>query len=180
MKFRVKDIGNVERREVAELPIDGLPLLLDLMPSEGVSFTAPVSVDIRLVRKGGDAVLVTGAIDTQAVMNCSRCLEKTATSIHADIRILFEPRFEEDTAPSSVPLELTSADMERSFYEEEALELLPTIQEEVIAAMPFRLLCRDDCKGLCPQCGVDLNQGPCHCSTTAVDPRLAALKNWQP
>lgn len=178
MKFRIKDIGAAERREVAELAIDGLPLLMDLTASGGVRFTAPVSVDILLVRQGVDTVLVTGALHTRAAMNCSRCLAETTTDIHAQFRILFEPGADEAVPPDDAAAS-TEMDMERACYEAEAIDVIPAIQEEVLAALPIRLLCRDDCKGLCPGCGADLNCGACGCKAATVDPRLAALKNWK-
>ena len=58
------------------------------------------------------------------------------------------------------------------------LPLDAVVRDDLILRLPSKTLCRPDCKGLCPQCGQDLNQGPCHCCTQTIDPRLEILKNW--
>jgi len=177
MQIAVKDIGPSGHREIAEVPIADMPLLMELVRSEGIGFPVPVMVDIHLVRQE-DSVVVTGTLDTCAALNCSRCLEETTASVHADIRIVFEPATADADALGEV-VELTEADMERVPYDGDFLDLAAVIQEEVLAAMPLRPLCQTACKGLCPGCGANLNESACSCSNTPVDPRLAVLKNWR-
>jgi uncharacterized protein len=62
------------------------------------------------------------------------------------------------------------------FIDEGWLDLRKPLREQILLAMPMHLLCRPDCKGLCPNCGQNLNEGPCQCSTENIDPRLAVLK----
>ena len=57
------------------------------------------------------------------------------------------------------------------------IDLTEAVQEQILLSLPLRPLCREDCKGLCPGCGEDLNKGACGCSGKAVDPRLAVLGN---
>ena len=56
-----------------------------------------------------------------------------------------------------------------------SLDLRPAVREEWLLAAPAFVLCREDCKGLCPRCGADLNEGPCSCTKTEIDPRWASL-----
>jgi uncharacterized protein len=58
------------------------------------------------------------------------------------------------------------------------LDVMPQIQESIYTLLPTKILCRDDCKGLCPECGADLNEGTCSCKNENIDPRLEALKNF--
>jgi uncharacterized protein len=51
------------------------------------------------------------------------------------------------------------------------------VNEQILLAVPARMLCREDCKGICPDCGIDRNTGECNCVTNEIDPRWAALKN---
>jgi len=60
------------------------------------------------------------------------------------------------------------------------IDLEPMAREAVVLGLPLAPLCRPDCKGLCPSCGADLNQGPCGCPPAAADPRWAALDALRP
>jgi uncharacterized protein len=62
-------------------------------------------------------------------------------------------------------------------FDGEALDVDEIVKEQILLAVPTRMLCREDCKGICPQCGVDKNTGECNCETKEIDPRWAALKN---
>ena len=72
--------------------------------------------------------------------------------------------------------ELEEEDLDLSFYEGEEIDLSPLVQEQIILALPTRPLCRESCKGLCPQCGVNLNVQTCTCATVVDDPRLEVLR----
>ena len=58
------------------------------------------------------------------------------------------------------------------------IDIMPQIQESVYALIPTKVLCKEDCKGLCPNCGMNLNEGSCSCQNENVDPRLEALRNF--
>ena len=58
------------------------------------------------------------------------------------------------------------------------LDVMPQIEESIYTLIPTKILCREDCKGLCPNCGADLNEGECSCKNVNVDPRLEALRNF--
>lgn len=179
MKIRLKAIGPEGRRAQASVQAVDLPLLSELSQSEGVGFPEPVAVDIMLIRQPHDVVVAAGTLDTRAVIGCGRCLEPTTVAVHSDVHAVFEPASAGEAAAAAV-VELTAADMERTPYDGDSLDLGTLIQEEILAALPLKVLCRDDCKGLCPACGANLNAASCGCDHGAVDPRLAALKNWRP
>ena len=63
-------------------------------------------------------------------------------------------------------------------YESDLLDITEPVRESLLLAVPLQALCREDCRGLCPVCGADRNEGDCGCDTTSVDPRLAALKQF--
>jgi uncharacterized protein len=100
---------------------------------------------------------------------CRRCLAAVTVPVVADVDALFsqDPDALED--PSSYPLARDAT----------AIDLRGALREELLLALPQWVVCREDCRGLCPRCGADLNAGPCGCPP-AVDPRwsgLAALKH---
>ena len=63
-------------------------------------------------------------------------------------------------------------------YESDLLDITEPVRESLLLAVPLQSLCREDCRGLCPVCGADRNEGDCGCDATTVDPRLAALKQF--
>ena len=73
--------------------------------------------------------------------------------------------------------QLSEDDLALSFYSGEEIDLAPLFTEQVILTLPTRALCREDCKGLCPRCGVNRNHETCECVEREPDPRLAVLRN---
>ncbi|MBM4129290.1 MAG: DUF177 domain-containing protein, partial [Nitrospira sp.] len=73
--------------------------------------------------------------------------------------------------------ELRSEELDMGFYSGGGLDLLDLIKEQVMLNLPMKTLCAELCKGICPQCGADLNTGTCECEAKTIDPRLAVLKN---
>ncbi len=71
--------------------------------------------------------------------------------------------------------EVADGDIDTFPFDGETLDLEPLLREQFVLAIPYSPLCREDCKGLCPQCGIDRNTGTCACEKP-IDPRLAALK----
>lgn len=104
-----------------------------------------------------DSFVVEGVMEAELILSCSRCLKKYSSPIKLDIS--------EDVLKS---------DME----DEEELYLDDIIVDNIILYLPMKPLCSEDCKGLCPQCGQDLNKGDCDCEVETVDPRLAKLKEF--
>jgi len=67
--------------------------------------------------------------------------------------------------------------MSVSVFDGEAIDVDEIVKEQIVLAVPTRMLCREDCKGICPECGADRNKGDCNCATNDIDPRWAALKD---
>jgi uncharacterized protein len=82
---------------------------------------------------------------------------------------------EDEQAERGGTFDLERADEE--LFDGKTIDLDPLVREQVLLALPMHAVCRDDCKGLCGQCGKNLNEGQCGCVGTQVDPRLAVLKN---
>ena len=140
---------------------------------ERVRVTEPVSVKGR-VRLSGNEVFVNGHIDTRAQVECDRCLQPVELPVSADFALDYITGSEYE---SSEGAELTEAEMSVSVFNGEAIDVDEIVKEQVLLAVPTRMLCREDCKGICPECGIDKNTGECQCVTNDIDPRWAALKN---
>jgi DUF177 domain-containing protein len=127
---------------------------------------SPVDFELRLeaVMEG---VLVTGQAHAELVGECARCLEEIHDEVVADFQELFAYE-DSDTAES--------ADEDANRLEGDLLDLEPVLRDAVVLALPFQPLCRDDCPGLCPECGARLADDPGHQHEEPVDPRWATLQ----
>lgn len=121
------------------------------------SFPAPLELD-AVITNLEDLYLVQGCLSLQLGLHCSRCLEPMTQSLSMDISEEFDPDGEEIV--------------------EDILYLRDRLLENILLEIPQKPLCSEDCKGLCPRCGQDQNQDPCHCEKEGIDPRLAGLKDY--
>ncbi len=103
---------------------------------------------------------------------CARCLEPVRHSLAGDFDLLFRP-LGIDAGPAERAL--VPPETEIGYYQEGGLALEDVLREQVLLSLPVRTLCREDCKGLCPRCGRNLNSEPCICETLEVDARWTAL-----
>ena len=124
-------------------------------------------VDLTVTRSlSGLHLRIDMAVDL--VGRCWRCL--------ADARVHLEIRSDEFSADGRDPDAPFDEDLDSVYVHEHTLDLAAWTRDAVAEAVPATLLCREDCAGLCPQCGADLNEGPCGCAQEAHDPRWDGLK----
>jgi uncharacterized protein len=105
--------------------------------------------------------LAKGQFSTELEAECARCLEPFPLALDVPMEEIFS------FSPAADPI---------YFIDEGWLDLRKPLREQIMLAMPMHLLCCPECKGLCPNCGQNLNDGPCQCNVEEVDPRLAVLK----
>jgi len=140
---------------------------------ERIRLTEPAAVKGQ-IRLSGHDVVVNGHIDTRAQVDCDRCLQPVELPVSADFKLEYITGSDYE---SSRVAELTEAEMSVAVFDGEAIDVDEIVKEQILLAVPTRMLCREDCKGICPECGMDKNTGECQCVTDDVDPRWAALKN---
>jgi uncharacterized protein len=133
--------------------------------------TTPLRIHLTHVRSGDD-LLFSGTIRGDAVGQCGRCLEEYPLSLTREFSVVLTPR-----PPVGRETELSYDELSASFYSEEMIDVSALVYEQTLLALPIPPLCRDDCKGLCPQCGVDRNVETCDCRPDWTDPRLAVLSS---
>ena len=124
------------------------------------------------LKRIGHTLYLEGHLLTAAAMDCSRCLEVARVAISAPFKYILAP------APAEHPeeKELSAEDLDFVYYQDDQVDLDPLITEQLLLQIPMKALCREDCKGLCPHCGVNLNVDGCQCHEEKVDGRLAVLK----
>ncbi len=120
------------------------------------------------VENTGRIFLARGNVKTLLGLPCSRCLKDTSLAIDADIEL---------TLAHAGLAEKPDADEETIIFQGDTVDLSIPVHEVIFMAIPIIPLCQDDCRGLCPACGKDLNQGKCSCQQQEIDPRWEKLKN---
>ena len=122
----------------------------------------------------GERVSVVGRLKADVELICSRCLQCFTKSLRRKFKLEYWPDAEVDV--QNEELALNYEDLDVGFYRDDKLDLSNVIGEQILLAIPMKTVCREDCEGLCGQCGVDLNRGDCRCERSYLDPRLTALK----
>jgi uncharacterized protein len=151
---------------------DDLPL-----EDELTRLVSEAKLEVR-ASKRHEQVRLQGTIEASVEMRCDRCLAPVVVPVNTDFDVAYIPAVA-DTVDAEAT-ELQEDDLNFAVYEGDSLDIDELAREQLLLALPLRQLCREDCKGLCPRCGGDLNAQTCDCEQQNVDPRwaaLAALKN---
>jgi len=114
-----------------------------------------------------------GELTTGLELLCARCLEPMVLEVGRKFDLLYRPQ---GADAGQEELSVTDAEAEIGYYQGEGLLLEDVLREQVLLAVPLKVICRDDCRGLCPTCGQNRNTEPCSCAQQYEDPRWDALK----
>jgi uncharacterized protein len=117
-------------------------------------------------------IRITGELETKIELVCARCLEPVVEDVNRAFDLFYRP-VAKDLKPKEDRLK--DDDTEIGFFEGEGLFLADVLKEQVLLALPLKVICRSDCRGLCPSCGANLNHEECRCETHTTDARLAPL-----
>lgn len=169
---------------VREVPPEGRPIDVALDPGavhlEGEDeFTLEGGNLSGRVEKGEDeAVHFRGRLRARQGLHCGRCLEAFVHELDEDLDLFFMPHAAEAGADEEEQdVELSDREMVVAYYDKDRIDLGEMVREQMLLAVPLRRLCREDCRGLCPSCGVNRNTGTCDCQPAeTVDERLAPLR----
>ena len=134
---------------------------------------APVSVAFDIDRQEPGRYRLAGTVSGELELNCSRCLDPFRLPVTSAFDLRYVPRSD---GIGDDEREVGEDDLTTAFYDDDQIDLRELVAEQFQLALPMKPLCSEDCKGLCPQCGTNLNNATCGCSQEWVDPRLAALK----
>jgi uncharacterized protein len=131
-------------------------------------------VDLRFrVDKDKNRYRLVGRVSTALEQSCSRCLEPFRQAIDVPFDVRYLPQSENI---GSEEREVEEDDLSDAFYRDDQIDLRQLMEEQFYLTLPMKPLCHEDCKGLCPNCGVNLNEVTCKCQVRWEDPRLAGLK----
>jgi uncharacterized protein len=160
-----------------EKSVQTFPVLAEMAANGECEFTAPIGTIVRVLRIN-DMVEIEGDIETSVRLPCSRCLRLFETSLKSHFELTYMRRATDVIEVSdSQQVELNAEDTGVVYFQGEKINLKDTIQEQVVMEFPLRALCNQDCKGLCPKCGTDLNEDLCNCERRSSLGKFAVLKN---
>jgi uncharacterized protein len=166
MNIVVSQIGEDEGLDVHHLYPEGEPRLLG---GEG-HLIGQCEVNLRATRAAEKVELIGGVI-AEVEFECDRCLAPVAVPIEQSFELLYVPPLQ-----SGEERELGEQDLSIGFYRCDVINVDDLAREQIELALPMARLCSDQCRGLCPECGANLNEGQCSCATRQVDQRWAALE----
>src|SRR5438270_6897008 len=162
MLFSLHDL-ELRKIEFAE---NYAPGVIDLGPEavQKTPLTATGRAELLEEHHGGKQVVkdirVVGHFATQVELPCARCVEPVPRELSGDFDLLYRPLA---TVEREEEVSINEAESEIGYYKGEGVELEDVLKEQIFLAIPMQTLCREDCKGLCPQCGQNRNTGDCGC-----------------
>ena len=164
------DIRAIKDQKGAVLPVEGTSPCPALEVEDGqVGCNRPVGVQ-GSVTNTGKGYLVRVRLSTAVVLQCTRCLTTFTLALERDMEEIFYPE--------GLRGQVAEDREVVSYFTDDTLDLAEPIRENLQLALPMKRLCREQCRGLCPQCGRDLNEGECGCRRAEPDPRWARLAAW--
>ncbi|MCL2336853.1 MAG: DUF177 domain-containing protein [Firmicutes bacterium] len=162
------EVGKLKRSRGKRIAYHGSEILPPL-PVAGEEIKPARPVEYRLsLTNAGDAIVVDGTILAELDVCCNRCLSSLVYPLEAP--------FQETYYDSALP-QPDGAQADWVPFSGEQINITPEVVQTMLLHLPMRFICREDCLGLCPVCGADLNKNPCRCVQDEPDPRLAKLKD---
>jgi len=160
-----------------EEPLENFPVLVRMQANNECVFTGPIRYDI-IVGREYDHLRVTGRVSTPLTLTCSRCLTTYQSAVDSSFTIIFSRGTSEEAALEE-EAELSEQDLISATFSGDEIDLTHEVEEQVAMEVPLKPLCGEECKGLCPNCGADLNQAPCSCSRENFNIKFSALKDFK-
>lgn len=139
---------------------------------DGVESVGPIVGQVKLHRTN-QGIYAAGTVTISVRLACTRCLLPFTTTLAFPFREEFYPTIDVNTG---LPVAAPDSEVAFPIDRHHELDMREALRQNALLAVPTRTLCREDCAGLCPQCGHDLNDGPCGCQPDASDDRFAPLR----
>lgn len=168
MKLRVSNISesgvHIKALEEPEWLVN-LPELCS--EGHGIRLLSKIGIDLQVTRVLKE-VTVTGNVQLSIQTSCSRCVEPVRIELSPYVSLVLSP---------ADKISDEDDDLEHETYRDDEIDLSNYLMEQIAISLPIKVVCNEDCKGLCTICGTNLNQETCTCESEKVNPRFAILKN---
>ena len=176
MKIRVIDITEKEKLLESADDVSLYPTLLAAQVAGDCAFTSPLAVSLRLVREYGH-IRLNGRIAVSVGLSCSRCLAEFSKDLVSTFTIYYTQSTESSAEEDEV--ELGESDLIAAYYSGDEIDFRDEIAQQVLLEIPYKPLCSEGCKGLCPTCGVDMNSVACNCNGTLNSIAFSPLQGFK-
>ncbi len=154
------------------------PALAEMIASGDLAFAAPIHVRLKIFRVR-EVVEVEGGIETTMRFVCGACLAEFDASMASSFAVTFVRELPQVFDESGEEVQLSADEMGMIPFQGDEIDLREAVAEQVVISQPIRPLCREACKGLCPQCGADRNESDCGCVRPVMNSKFAALKDFR-
>lgn len=142
-------------------------------PDQDFKRVGPVRSEIHLRKKGGSRVILDGYLEVVVTLDCDRCLETYRHEIAEKFQVDLEVISKAERLPPEH--DCSQTEMDTVFLVEPVVDLYQVLLEQAYLVVPSKRVCRDECQGLCPQCGRNMNQSACSCRVSDTSSPFAAL-----
>lgn len=172
MRLELKDIKGGLYEQDYTCSLNDFPELLEMKEQGGPEFIEPLNFHLRF-QKSGQIVELDGDLSTEIKLSCGRCLQPFVHKATESFALTFSPVPEQATDEEEVELEADELGL--IIYQDEAIELIESLQEQLIMSIPISPLCSGGCQGLCSECGLNLNDDRCTCEKKPFNNKFSAL-----
>lgn len=175
MRIHIDKIKETGLKLTFSEPAENFSVLPELVRNNECEFLAPVETRLQATRIG-DIIKVDGRSSTIVRLACDRCLEKYDARLSNSFSLTYSRDVTAGPDDDGEEIELSSEDLGIIGFHGDEIDFHEAVQEHVVLALPLQSLCSPDCKGLCPQCGQDLNISTCTCEKLVPSGKFAALR----
>lgn len=172
MKIRIDDVKKTRIDLNEEEPAGHYPNLVQMEQAGECSFVEPIKTELSAIWEY-DHVRATGKVTSAVQLSCSRCLAEYQLPVSSSFTIFYTKSTGSELEEE---VELSDQDLISVSYAGDEINLDSEIAEQVMMEVPFKPLCSESCRGLCPECGADLNAGECGCDRGGINLKMSALK----
>ena len=172
MIIDIRDVLSCENKEVQKTVTIEMESFVSRLGEFPIVEKSPVT--LQMTNKENERLFISGEVEVVMLIPCDRCLEEVPTTLHFEI-------------DKEIPLENGTVRVASEEDDEEMddtdyligfdLDVDKLIYREILVNWPMKVLCKEDCKGICKVCGHNLNKGECGCQRTELDPRMAAIQD---
>jgi uncharacterized protein len=174
-EIQIDSLGAAGRSADFDFPADMVTKELLARSYAPASLVDSLTGSANITRAGGE-VHVKGRFSSLLRYGCVRCLDQFETPLDEEFEVILTKGEEEGAAHSEVELSTEDLEVETEAIDGDSFDLASLVVDQLLLALPDHPVCGQECKGMCPHCGGDLNRGDCQCDGAPVDPRFAILE----
>ncbi len=176
MKIEIQHIPSHGTTRIFKKEAKAFATLKKLMSNGEYRFAVPITIEL-VVRPEHDLFKIQGHLATTVQLACSRCLESYDSYLKRRFTLRFSRKIPQDLhGRDDQGVELTADQIGLMFFKGDEIDISGAIEEQVVLALPYKPLCREDCKGLCLHCGLNLNRESCRCHNEVSPSPFRVLK----